>query len=152
METLPALVARPTPEWIERLRALVLDSLTSPESKRAYGRAITEFLAWFQTAQPATGFSKATVQNFKARLTEKGLSPSAINVQMTAIRRLAAEAADNGLMTPELAAGIGRVKGVKREGIRTGNWLTIHQAEKLINAPDTSTLKGKRDRALLAVL
>ena len=41
---------------------------------------------------------------------------------------------------------------MKREGIRTGNWLTVHQAEKLINAPDTDTLKGKRDRALLAVL
>jgi integrase len=81
-----------------------------------------------------------------------GLSSSAINVKMTAIRRLAAEAADNSLMAPELAAGIGRVKGVKREGIRTGNWLTVHQAEKLINAPDTDTLKGKRDRALMAVL
>ena len=71
---------------------------------------------------------------------------------MTAIRRLAAEAADNNLMDPNLASGIGRVKGVKREGIRTGNWLTVHQAEKLINAPDTDALKGKRDRALLAVL
>ncbi len=71
---------------------------------------------------------------------------------MSAIRRLAAEAADNNLMDPNLASGIGRVKGVKREGIRTGNWLTVHQAEKFINAPDTDTLKGKRDRALLAVL
>jgi integrase-like protein len=44
------------------------------------------------------------------------------------------------------------VKGIKREGVRTGNWLTVHQAEKLINAPNTGTLKGKRDRALLAVL
>jgi site-specific recombinase XerD len=130
----------------------VLDSLTSPESKRAYGRAITEFLAWFQSERPATGFTKATVQNYKARLSEKDLSASAINVKMTAIRRLAAEAADNGLMAPELAAGIGRVKGIKRDGVRTGNWLTVHQAEKLINAPNPETLKGKRDRALLAVL
>ena len=71
---------------------------------------------------------------------------------MSAIRRFAAEAADNDLMAPELAAGIGRVKGIKREGVRTGNWLTVHQAEKLINAPNMETLKGKRDRALLAVL
>ena len=71
---------------------------------------------------------------------------------MSAIRRLAAEAADNGLMTSELASGVGRVKGVKREGIRTGNWLTVHQAEQLVNAPDVDTLKGKRDRALIAVL
>jgi len=75
-----------------------------------------------------------------------------VNLYMTAIRRLAVEASDNGLMQSELASGIGRVKGIKREGVRTGNWLTIHQAEKLINAPDTATLKGKRDRALLAVM
>jgi hypothetical protein len=48
---------------------------------------------------------------------------------MSAIRRLAAEAADNGLMAPELAAGIGRVKGIKQEGVRTGNWLTVHQSD-----------------------
>jgi integrase len=55
-------------------------------------------------------------------------------------------------MQSELASGIGRVKGIKREGVRTGNWLTVRQAETLINAPDTTTLKGKRDRALLAVM
>jgi site-specific recombinase XerD len=151
LETLPAPIFHPAPA-IGKLKNLVLDSLTSPESKRAYGRAITEFLAWFHSERPATGFTKATVQNYKARLAEKGLSASAINVKMTAIRRLAAEAADNNLMAPELTAGIGRVKGIKREGVRTGNWMTVHQAEKLINAPDADTLKGKRDRALLAVL
>jgi len=71
---------------------------------------------------------------------------------MSAIRRLAAEAADNGMMVPELASGISRVKGVKREGTRTGNWLTPHQAETFINLPDVATLKGKRDRALLAIM
>jgi integrase len=53
---------------------------------------------------------------------------------------------------PELAAGIQRVKGAKRQGVRMGNWLTHKQAEDLINAPDPNRLKGKRDRALLAVL
>ena len=130
----------------------MLDSLTSGESKRAYDRAITDFLLWCSTEAPGTGFTKATVQAYKSRLVENALSASTINVRMTAIRRLAAEAADNGLMPPELAAGIGRVKGAKREGIRTGNWLTVHQAEKLINAPNVETLKGKRDRALLSVL
>jgi integrase len=71
---------------------------------------------------------------------------------MSAISRLAAEAADNGLMDPNLASGVGRVKGIKNEGVRTGNWLTVHQAEQLISTPDIGTLKGKRDRALLAVM
>jgi hypothetical protein len=74
------------------------------------------------------------------------LAPSSINQRLSAIRKLALEAADNGLMAPELAAGISRVKGAKRLGVRTGNWLNKEQAEALINSPDTSTLKGKRDR------
>ena len=44
------------------------------------------------------------------------------------------------------------MRGVKNEGVRAGNWLTREQARDLLLAPDTSTLKGKRDRAILAVL
>jgi integrase len=69
-----------------------------------------------------------------------------------AIRKVAAEAADNRLLDPDLAAGIAKVKGVKNEGGRAGNWLTREQARELLLAPDISTLKGKRDRAILAVL
>jgi integrase len=89
---------------------------------------------------------------YAQRLQEQGLAAATRNVRLTAVRRLAAEAADNGLLAPELAAGIGRVKGAKQQGVRTGNWLNVEQAERLINAPDTQKLKGKRDRALLATL
>jgi site-specific recombinase XerD len=85
-------------------------------------------------------------------LTEVKLAPSTINVQLSAIRKLAAEAADNRLLDADLAAGIAKVRGVKNEGVRAGNWLTREQARELLLAPDTSTLKGKRDRAILAVL
>ena len=151
MENLPAVPAS-TPDSIDRLKSLVLDSVHSPESKRAYGRGIDSFLNWCQSERPTTGFTKATVQRYRAHLVDSGLSSSTVNLYMTAIRRLAVEAADNGLMGSELASGIGRVKGIKREGVRTGNWLTARQAETLINTPDTATLKGKRDRALLAVM
>ena len=129
LETLPALISNPASDVIERLKALVLDSVNSPESKRAYDRAITDFLLWCSTAAPGTGFTKATVQSYRAQLIEQALSSSTINVRMSAIRRLSAEAADNGLMAPELAAGIGRVKGIKQEGVRSGNWLTVHQSD-----------------------
>ena len=152
METLPVPFQHPVSDAIERLKALVLDSVNSPESKRAYGKGISDFITWYAATGPATGFTKATVQSHRAHLVALGLAASTINVRMSAIRRLAAEAADNNALDPHLASGIGRVKGVKREGVRTGNWLTVHLAEKLINTPDTDTLKGKRDRALLAVL
>jgi hypothetical protein len=66
---------------------------------------------------------KATVQAFRTKLESDGLAPATINVRLAAIRKLAIEAADNGLVNPALAAGIGRVKGVKRLGVRMGNWL-----------------------------
>jgi integrase len=71
---------------------------------------------------------------------------------MSAIRKLAGEAVDNGLLAPELAAGISRVKSVKSTGIRTGNWLSLRQAQALLGAPDAATTRGLRDRAILAIL
>lgn len=65
---------------------------------------------------------------------------------------MAYEAADCGLLSADLAAGIRRVKGVKKLGVRLGNWLTADQGAVLWQAPDKETLKGKRDRALLSVL
>lgn len=61
------------------------------------------------------------------------------------MRRLAYEAADNGLLSPELAAGIARVKGAKRIGVRLGNWLTADQGRNLLATPNVQTLKGRRD-------
>ena len=137
-------------EW-EKLKTLVLDSVSSPITKRVYNMALNEFLAWFQQA-PRPGFTKATVSAWRVSLEARGLGSSSIIIRMSAIRKLAAEAADNGLLAPELAAGISRVKSAKSVGIRVGNWLSARQAQALLNAPDITTLKGLRDRAILAVL
>lgn len=68
------------------------------------------------------------------------------------MRRLAYEAADSGLLSPDVAAGVRRVKGAKKLGVRLGNWLTAEEARALWHLPNVETLKGKRDRALLAML
>ena len=135
----------------EKLKTLVLDSVSSPITKRVYNMALDEFLGWFQEA-PRPGFTKATVSAWRVSLEDRRLGSSSIIVRMSAIRKLAAEAADNGLLAPELAAGISRVKSAKTQGIRTGNWLSQRQAQALLSAPDISTLRGLRDRAILAVL
>src|SRR5436305_379501 len=137
-------------EW-DQLKALVLDSVSSPITRRVYNMALDEFIAWFKEA-PRPGFSKATVSAWRVSLEARGLGSSSIIIRMSAIRKLAAEAADNGLLDPELAAGISRVKSVKSVGIRFGNWLTLRQAQALLSAPDIATVKGLRDRAILAVL
>lgn len=129
----------------------VLDSVDSPHTKRAYGRAINHFLAWYdESGRPP--LTRRVVQRYRGALIDAGVSPSSINQRLSAIRKLVREAADNGLIDYVHLQGIERVKGVKQQGRRTGNWLTTEQAQRLLDAPDTSTLRGLRDRALLATL
>ena len=128
----------------------VIDSLDSPHSKRAYERHLREFIAWHGSTGQA--LCKATVQRYAAQLRESGLSAATINQRLSAIRKLAEEAADNGGLEPQIANGIRAVKGIRQEGTRSGNWLDKKQAQQLLNAPDTETLKGLRDRAILALL
>lgn len=127
---------------------LVLDSVTSENSKIAYLKALQDYVLW-SNGQP---FTKATVQSFKTFLQGKGLAPSSINQKLSAIRKMALEACDNNLLDPVIAGGISRVPSVKISGTRTGNWLTREQAQQLLDSVDTSTVKGKRDLAILAVM
>ena len=90
-------------QW-EKLKALVLDSVSSPITKRVYNMALNEFMAWFQQ-MPRPGFTKATVSAWRVSLEERRLGPSSIIIRMSAIRKLAAEAADNGLLAPETGPG-----------------------------------------------
>src|SRR6478672_3873074 len=62
----------------EKLKTLVLDSVSSPITKRVYNMALNEFLAWFQQA-PRPGFSKATVSAWRVSLEDRGLGSSSIN-------------------------------------------------------------------------
>jgi site-specific recombinase XerD len=136
---------------LEHAKIAVIVSLRSFESQRSYRHSIDEFVAWYCSA-PRLSFNKAVVLRYRLHLEDRHLAPGTINVRLAAVRRLAYEAADSGLLSPDLAAGIRRVKGAKRLGARLGNWLTAQQARMLWQLPDASTLKGKRDRAILAVL
>ena len=75
-----------------------------------------------------------------------------INLRLAAVRRLAHEAADCGLLSADLAAGIRRVKGAKRLGMPVGNWLSAEQGKRLLRTVDVGSLRGKRDYATLAIL
>ena len=135
--------------------SLVLDGMTSKHSKRAYGKALTDFFSWIRTLykeNEAPSFTKALVQEYRTALLERGLSASTINLRLSAVRKLARELADNGRLDPVVAAAIERAKGVERRGVRAGNWLLKDQVNELLQAPSATTRKGKRDRAILALL
>lgn len=144
--------AEQTPVWgWTRIRTLVLDSVSSPHSKRAYAQALDEFWTWCQQG-PRGAFTRETVQQYRTWLEARNLAPSSRNLHLTAIRKLAREAAANGLLAHEIAAGIAGVKGARQKGARLGVWLTLDQAHALLRAPAGDSLRAKRDRALLALL
>src|SRR5215475_6128028 len=131
-----------------RLKSLVLDSVSSPITKRVYNLGLDEFIAWYTDEPRPAGFTKATVAAWRVALEARRLGPISINVRITAVRKLAVEAADNGFLAQELASGIARIKEVRTHGVRVGNWLSLQQAQSLLNAPDIRTKKGLRDRAM----
>jgi integrase/recombinase XerD len=140
------LIVVPQAAHWQRLKRLVLDSVSSPITRRVYNLGLDEFFAWF-SLEPRPGFTKATVAAWRVALEARGLGAVSINVRITAVRKLAVEAADNGLLAPELANGITRVKGASK-GIRVGNWLSVKQARWSSRAPSrTPTSKcGRRWR------
>jgi integrase len=140
---------RPNP--LEPVKQLVLDAVSSPLTKTMYAIALDGYFAWWN-ANDRPEFTRATVHSYRAHLEGRGLAPSTVNQKLAAIRKLAQEAAYNGLLDATTAQGIRDVRGAKAQGTRTGNWLTKRKAERLLAEPDTATLKGKRDRAILMVM
>ena len=136
---------------LEHAKAAALGTLVSLHSRRAYKNAIDKFIAWY-CSEPRLGFNRAVVLRYRSFLESLSLSAATINLHLSAIRRLADEAAEISMLSPELAIGIRRVKGVKRLGRRIGNWLTGDQAQNLLTSIPQSTLRGRRDAALIGLL
>jgi hypothetical protein len=97
----------------------VLDSLSSPRSTRNYKFAMEQFITWY-CSEPRLALNRTVVLRFRLHLESLGLPAGTINHRLAAVRQLACEAADSGLLSPALAAGIRRVKGVKQLGCRAG--------------------------------
>src|SRR5258707_4704638 len=91
-------LAEKAADWT-KLKTLVLDSVSSPITRRVYNMALEEFLAWFRQA-PRPGFTKATVSAWRASLEARGLGSSSIIIRMSAIRQPAAEGADKRVLPP----------------------------------------------------
>src|ERR1700691_3345317 len=126
---------------LEQSKNAVLNSLAAASSQESYGHAIDEFIGWY-CSEPRLSFSRTVVLRYRFFLEQKNLAPSTINVRLATVRRLAYEASDCGLLSPELAAGIRRVKGAKRLGVRVGNWLTVDQSRTLLDKPPSDSLRG----------
>src|ERR1700733_1234525 len=131
---------------LDHSKTAVLNTLGSQESQRSYRFAIEDYIAWYCSG-PRLACNKSVVLRYRLQLEARHLSASTINVRLSAVRRLAYEAADCGLLSPELAASIRRVKGPKKLGVRLGNWLTANQGMRLLGIPARDSIRGKRDHA-----
>jgi integrase len=125
---------------------MVLNSVASPHSRRNYAKALDDLFA-FSAGRP---LSRALLMEYRA--TMDALSPSTINVRLSAVRKMVFEARKNGMIGAEEAANLTEVPNIPQKGTRLGNWLTRDQARELLAVPDRSTLKGKRDYVILAIL
>jgi len=115
---------------LQQSKTAVLNTLASKHSRRSYEYAIDRFIAWY-SSEPRLTFIRSVVVRYRSFLERLSLSAATINLHLSAIRRLADESAESGWLSPELAIGIRRVKGVKRIGRKIGNWLTRNQAQEL---------------------
>ena len=136
---------------LDQAKSAVLNSLSSVDAQRGYRDARDEFVEWY-CSEPRLSFSRTVVLRYRMHLGYRHLAPGTINLRLGAVRRLAYEAADCGLLSPDLAAGIRRVRGVKKIGVRLGNWLTAEQSQTQWKSPNGDRLEEQRDRALLALL
>lgn len=136
---------------LEQTKSAVINSLRSKSGQRTYDQAITECVDWY-CSEPRLAFNRTVVLRYRIYLEQRHLAPTTINLTLAAVRCVAYEAADSGLLSPELAAGIRRVKGVRRIGVRLGNWQTAEQGRSLLSTAGNPDLRSRRNYAILALL
>jgi hypothetical protein len=112
---------------LEQSKSAVLNTLTSKSGQRTYDHAIDEFVEWY-CSEPRLAFNRTVVLRYRIHLEQKQYAPATINLRLAAVRRVAYEAADSGLLSPDLAAGIRRVRGVRRLVDVTGVFCTTFRA------------------------
>lgn len=142
----------PTPAYghLGELCRAVLHGVAAETSRRNYGLALDELSAFCEArGEP---ISRTLILEFRAAMLDRNLSPSTINVKLAAVRKLIEEAKRAGVVGGEEASQMAEIPNVRQNGVRLGNWLTKEQAKELLAVPDRSTLKGKRDYLILALL
>jgi hypothetical protein len=104
---------------LDHAKSSVLNSLSSPRSRRNYRFALEQCIAWY-CSESRLALNLTVVLRLRLHPESLGRAAGAINQWLAAVRRLAYDASVIGLLSPELAAGVRRVKGVKQLGSRVG--------------------------------
>jgi site-specific recombinase XerD len=128
-------------------------NINNPRTRRAYQNDLQDFCGFvgLTGADEFRAVNRAHVLAWRAQLEQRGLAGSTIRRKLASLASLFDHLLENNAV-----AGGNPVHGVKRPKIETNEGKTPalgdHQAKALLDAPEVSTLKGMRDRAILAVL
>ncbi len=138
--------------FADYLRLDVAQGDASPETIRAYAGQVQAFVTWCQARgiRPAAA-SEADLKAYRAALVASGYARSTIAARLNAVRRFYAMAQARGFRPDNPAQGI-KAPPDRTDRADRIKWLPLTALSRLLGAPDTYTLKGKRDRAILALL
>jgi site-specific recombinase XerD len=136
---------------LDVLVRVVINSLPSPRSKRVYSMAIRHFVEYIESQEDPI-LDKLFLQTYISAMQDEGIGDASINLRLAAIRKFSREAEELKIWPETVTAAFVSVKKIPQRGKRIGNWLTLEQAQQLINAPDTATPMGLRNRAILVTL
>jgi len=128
-------------------------NIDNPRTRRAYQNDLDDFCGFvgLAGAEEFRAVTRAHVLAWRAQLEQRGLAGATIRRKLAALASLF-----DYLLEHNAVAGGNPVHGVKRPRVESNEGKTPalgdDQAKALLDAPDVSTLKGLRDRAILAVL
>jgi len=127
-------------------------NIDNARTRRAYESDVREFMTFTGIGDPVQfrHVSRGHVLAWRRELEQRALSGATIRRKLAALSSLF-----NYLCDSNAVAG-NPVEGVKRPRIESSEGKTPaigdHQARALLDVADASTLRGKRDRAILATL
>jgi site-specific recombinase XerD len=130
----------------------------SKNTKAAYGRAITDYAEWVRILSRGERLRKGTFTRYTILAyvdhlqNNESLSPATINQRLSALRSLAKELKYSGILDEDAARGIADIENLHDYGSHVGIWLSQEDARNLLDTPDQSTLKGKQERVMIALL
>ena len=127
-------------------------NLSNPSTRRAYEHAVGDFMQFVGIARPEEfrTVTRAHIIAWRDALVERGLGGSTIRHRLASLASLFQHLCDRNAVTHNPVKGVQRPRTESGEGKTPA--LGDHQARKLLAAPETDTVKSKRDRAILSTL
>lgn len=135
-------------QWEEELRKLVEADELASTSAATYRRGLAKYLRWCEAGNLLAA-SRDTVLAWMGDLRVGGAKPSSVNVWLAGVRSFFAWAVESGQVTADPTE---RIRGMRRKGTSRRHSravLTGAEVRRLLAAPDSSTVRGLRDRAIL---